>query len=377
VTEVLRVEGLKKHFPVQRGLLRRTVGHVKAVDGVSFSVAAGETLCLVGESGCGKSTVGKTILKLVDPTGGRILLGGVDVTTLTDAEMRPHRRQFRLQSTDLLRQRCLLTLPHPVQPRFQTITGSGRQLQNLQVGIHPPRIVQALFHIEIHMRQQVGLVQQHQPGGGEHVGVLQWFVLTFCDGQHHHFMRLAEIKIRWADQIADILDEQHPAFWQRQISQGMTHPVRIKVTTLAGIDLHGWRPSGLNALGVASGLLVAANDRHREFLAQRLNRPGQQGRFARTGTRDQIQHKHAGIREQLPVTGSEFRIFGQNIPLNGHQPPIGGVVMRSIIMIMPMRMTVAVIMGMIVRMNAGFVVATTAGRTHEICASQGQTPLSW
>ena len=67
-TEVLRVQGLKKLFPVRRGILQRVAGHVKAVDGVSFSIQAGETLCLVGESGCGKSTVGRTVLRLLEPT---------------------------------------------------------------------------------------------------------------------------------------------------------------------------------------------------------------------------------------------------------------------------------------------------------------------
>ena len=73
---VLDVAGLKKHFPVKKGLLRRTAGHVYAVDGVSFSINEGETLGLVGESGCGKSTVARTVLRLVEPTAGTIRLDG-------------------------------------------------------------------------------------------------------------------------------------------------------------------------------------------------------------------------------------------------------------------------------------------------------------
>jgi oligopeptide/dipeptide ABC transporter ATP-binding protein len=97
---VLEVDGLVKHFPVLRGVLRRAVAHVKAVDGVSFSIQPGETLCLVGESGCGKSTVARLILRLVEPTRGSITIGGTDVTKLSESEMRPHRRRVQMVFQD-------------------------------------------------------------------------------------------------------------------------------------------------------------------------------------------------------------------------------------------------------------------------------------
>ena len=84
-----------KHFPIHGGLLQRRVGAVRAVDGVSFAIARGETLGLVGESGCGKSTIGKTVLKLIEPTAGRIVLGGEDVTALKPGAMWPHRRRIQ------------------------------------------------------------------------------------------------------------------------------------------------------------------------------------------------------------------------------------------------------------------------------------------
>src|SRR5215475_455787 len=93
---VLDVVGLKKHYPVKKGLLRRTVGNVLAVDGVSFAIPEGETLSLVGESGCGKSTVARSVLRLIEPTAGAIKLGGHDITHLGKRELRPFRREMQI-----------------------------------------------------------------------------------------------------------------------------------------------------------------------------------------------------------------------------------------------------------------------------------------
>src|SRR5271156_4518926 len=93
---ILVVEDLSKRFPVQRGFMRRTVAQVHAVDGVSFDVAAGETLCVVGESGCGKSTLARLILRLIEPSGGRIVIEGKDVTTLRPEAMRAFRQRVQM-----------------------------------------------------------------------------------------------------------------------------------------------------------------------------------------------------------------------------------------------------------------------------------------
>jgi oligopeptide/dipeptide ABC transporter ATP-binding protein len=99
-TPLLSVSGLVKHFPVKRGLLQRTVGQVHAVDGVSFDIAPGETLGLVGESGCGKSTAGKTILKRIEPTAGEIRVNGERIDQLSRSEMRPYRRELQVVFQD-------------------------------------------------------------------------------------------------------------------------------------------------------------------------------------------------------------------------------------------------------------------------------------
>lgn len=95
-TPLLQVEGLVKHFVAKRSLLGTPTAVVKAVDGVSFSVAAGETLALVGESGCGKSTVGRLVLNLIEPTAGRILFEGRDVTRATGADLQALRASAQL-----------------------------------------------------------------------------------------------------------------------------------------------------------------------------------------------------------------------------------------------------------------------------------------
>jgi oligopeptide transport system ATP-binding protein len=93
---ILEVHNLKKHFPIRRGLLRRQVGAVKAVDGVSFAVKRGETLGLVGESGCGKSTTGETILHLQEPTDGQTIFEGQDITDLSDKQLRQVRQHMQI-----------------------------------------------------------------------------------------------------------------------------------------------------------------------------------------------------------------------------------------------------------------------------------------
>ena len=97
---VLEVRDLKKHFPVYGGLLRRRVGSVFAVDGISFEIRAGETLGLVGESGSGKSTAGKSILRLIDPTAGQVVLDGDDVTRAPARRLRALRRQMQMVFQD-------------------------------------------------------------------------------------------------------------------------------------------------------------------------------------------------------------------------------------------------------------------------------------
>ena len=121
---LLQVQDLQVHFPIRRGLLRRQVGAVRAVDGVSFHVRQGETLGVVGESGCGKSTTGLAVLHLLPATGGHIYFRGQEVTNLAEREMRPLRRDMMMIFQD----------PYSsLKPRMTVGTIVGEPL-----GVHAP-----------------------------------------------------------------------------------------------------------------------------------------------------------------------------------------------------------------------------------------------
>jgi oligopeptide/dipeptide ABC transporter ATP-binding protein len=120
---VLRVRDLAKHFPVKKGVLAREVARVKAVDGISFSIGEGETLGLVGESGCGKSTVGKLILRLIDPTAGTIEVAGQRIDELGRGAMKPFRRELQVVFQD----------PYSsLNPRMRAVDIVGEPLRNFE-----------------------------------------------------------------------------------------------------------------------------------------------------------------------------------------------------------------------------------------------------
>ena len=167
MAEVLRVAGLKKHFPVRRGLLQSVAGHVRAVDGVSFDIQAGETLCLVGESGCGKSTVGKTILRLQEPTAGQIWLGGTEVTTLSEEQMRAHRRQVQMVFQDPYsslnpRMRVGQIIAEPLE-NFDIAHGAEKDRQVLalldKVGLRQDAVERFPFEFSGGQRQRLGIAR--------------------------------------------------------------------------------------------------------------------------------------------------------------------------------------------------------------------------
>ncbi|MEY4169456.1 MAG: hypothetical protein RLZ94_529 [Actinomycetota bacterium] len=166
--EVLRVEDLRVYFPHKsRGVFPRTIGQIKAVDGVSFDLGSAETLGLVGESGCGKSTTGRAILRLVNPTSGHVIINGTDVAGLSRRAMRPVRQQAQMIFQDpynALNPRqtvgAILASPFRIQ-KVEPAGGVKQAVRDLmdRVGLNPEHVNRYPYEFSGGQRQRIGIAR--------------------------------------------------------------------------------------------------------------------------------------------------------------------------------------------------------------------------
>jgi len=166
-TALLEVRDLKKHFPVKKGILSRTVGHVRAVDGVSFNLRQGETFGLVGESGCGKTTVGRSILRLIEPTAGQVVFNGQDLLALDVEELRQVRGSLQIIFQDPFsslnpRMNVGKIIAEPIRNHLKDTKAQSRDRVAYlmeSVGLHPDQMSRYPHEFSGGQRQRIGIAR--------------------------------------------------------------------------------------------------------------------------------------------------------------------------------------------------------------------------
>jgi oligopeptide/dipeptide ABC transporter ATP-binding protein len=164
---LIEVENLKKYFPVKKGILSRTVGEVRAVDGVSFTIKRGKTLGLVGESGCGKTTVGRTILRLIEPTAGRVSFNGENLLELDGKRLRSLRASLQIIFQDPFssldpRMNVGQIIAEPIRNHMKISKTEIRQRVAYlmeRVGLHPEQISRYPHEFSGGQRQRIGIAR--------------------------------------------------------------------------------------------------------------------------------------------------------------------------------------------------------------------------
>jgi len=202
--ELLKVEGLKQYFPIKGGFLGRTVNHVKAVDDITFTIYEGETVSIVGESGCGKSTTGRAILRLEEPTEGSVSFQGTDITKLSKGQMRKYRKDMQIIFQD----------PYAsINPRqtVSSVLNEAMHIQNvLPKGERRARIEQLLETVGLRAYQADRYPHEFSGGQRQRIGIARALSvnpkLIICDEA------VSALDVSIQAQVLNLLEELQDEF---------------------------------------------------------------------------------------------------------------------------------------------------------------------
>ena len=257
---LIEVRDLKKHFPIIKGIFSRPAGTVYAVDGVSFHIDRGETLGLVGESGCGKSTVGRTLLKLLEPTAGQIIVRGEDIAGHDHSQMMPYRRQMQMIYQD----------PYAsLNPRMSAgeIVGEPFVIHRVATGVDREDRVAALFE-RVGLRPELMHAYPHEFSGGQRqrIGIARALALSpeFVVGDEPVSALDVSIQAQIINLLMDLQDEFNLSYLfvahDLAVVEHLSHRVAVMYlgrivemtdkTTLFDMPLHPYTEALLSAVPI-------------------------------------------------------------------------------------------------------------------------------
>jgi oligopeptide/dipeptide ABC transporter ATP-binding protein len=303
---LIEVRDLKKHFPILKGVFARPAGTVYAVDGVSFHIAHGETLGLVGESGCGKSTVGRTLLKLMEPTSGQIIVRGEDISGHDQRQMLPYRRQMQMIYQD----------PYAsLNPRMSAgeIVGEAFVIHRVAHADERRDRVAALFE-RVGLRPELMDSYPHEFSGGQRqrIGIARALALSpeFVVGDEPVSALDVSIQAQIINLLMDLQDEFKLSYLfvahDLAVVEHLSHRVAVMYlgriveltdkTTLFDMPLHPYTEALLSAVPIPK---YSARSRKRVILKGEVPSPINPPSGCHFHTR--CLYAHARCREEVPI----------------------------------------------------------------------------
>ncbi|MGC2200699.1 MAG: dipeptide ABC transporter ATP-binding protein [Stellaceae bacterium] len=303
---LIEVRDLKKHFPIIKGVFSRPAGTVYAVDGVSFHIDPGETLGLVGESGCGKSTVGRTLLKLLEPTAGQIIVRGEDISGHDHQQMLPYRRQMQMIYQD----------PYAsLNPRMSAgeIVGEPFVIHGIATGGERQDRVAALFE-RVGLRPELMHAYPHEFSGGQRqrIGIARALALSpeFVVGDEPVSALDVSIQAQIINLLMDLQDELKLSYLfvahDLAVVEHLSHRVAVMYlgriveltdkTTLFDMPLHPYTEALLSAVPIPK---YSARNRKRVILKGDVPSPINPPAGCHFHTR--CLYAHARCREEVPA----------------------------------------------------------------------------